>query len=76
MTFDKVKEVIVDTLGCDEEAVVLTAALKEDLNADSLDAVELSMALEEAFGLTIGDEELMAFVTVKDVVDYIEKYQA
>lgn len=73
MTFDKVKEVIVDTLGCDEEAVVLTASLKEDLNADSLDAVELSMALEEKFGLTIGDEDLMAFVTVKDVVDYIEK---
>lgn len=73
MTFDKVKEVIVDTLGCDEEAVVLEAALKEDLNADSLDAVELSMALEEAFGLTIGDEDLMAFVTVKDVVDYINK---
>ncbi|MEE1014931.1 MAG: acyl carrier protein, partial [Lachnospiraceae bacterium] len=63
-------------LGCDEEAVVLTANLKEDLNADSLDAVELSMALEEAFGLTIGDEELMAFVTVKDVVDYIDKNQA
>ena len=76
MTFDKVKEVIVDSLGCDEEAVVLTANLKEDLNADSLDAVELSMALEEAFGLTIGDEELMAFVTVKDVVDYIDKNQA
>lgn len=73
MTFDKVKEVIVDTLGCDEEAVVLTASLKKDLNADSLDAVELSMALEEKFGLTIGDEDLMAFVTVKDVVDYIEK---
>ena len=53
--------------------MVLGAALKEDLNADSLDAVELSMALEEAFGLTIGDEDLMAFVTVKDVVDYINK---
>lgn len=73
MTFDKVKEVIVDTLGCDEEAVVLTASLKEDLNADSLDAVELSMALEEAFGLTIADEDLMEFVTVKDIVDYIDK---
>ena len=73
MTFDKVKEVIVDTLGCDEDAVVLTAGLKEDLNADSLDAVELSMALEEAFGLTIADEDLMEFVTVKDIVDYIDK---
>ena len=73
MTFDKVKEVIVDSLGCDEEAVVLTANLKEDLNADSLDAEELSMALEEAFGFTIADEDLMAFVTVKDIVDYIDK---
>ena len=73
MTFDKVKEVIVDSLGCDEDAVVLTANLKEDLNADSLDAVELSMALEEAFGFTIADEDLMAFVTVKDIVDYIDK---
>ena len=73
MTFDKVKEVIVDSLGCDEEAVVLTANLKEDLNADSLDAVELSMALEEAFGFTIADEDLMAFVTVKDIVDNIDK---
>ncbi len=73
MTFDKVKEVIVDTLGCDEDAVVLTAGLKEDLNADSLDAVELSMELEEAFGLTIADEDLMEFVTVKDIVDYIDK---
>lgn len=73
MTFDKVKEVIVDTLGCDDEAVVLNAELKADLNADSLDAVELSMALEEAFGLTIADEDLMQFVTVKDVVDYIDK---
>ena len=73
MTFDKVKEVIVDTLGCDEDAVVLTAGLKEDLKADSLDAVELSMALEEAFGLTIADEDLMEFVSVKDIVDYIDK---
>ena len=73
MTFDKVKEVIVDSLGCDEEAVVLTANLKEDLNADSLDAVELSMALEEAFDFRIADEDLMAFVTVKDIVDYIDK---
>ena len=73
MTFDKVKEVIVDTLGCDEDAVVLAANLKEDSNADSLDAVELSMALEEAFGLTIADEDLMEFVTVKDIVDYIDK---
>ncbi|MGN0308411.1 MAG: acyl carrier protein [Lachnospiraceae bacterium] len=73
MIFDKVKEIIVDTLGCDEEAVVLTASLKDDLGADSLDAVELNMALEEEFGLSIPDEALVNFVTVKDIVEYIEK---
>ncbi len=73
MIFDKVKEIIMDTLGCDEEAVVLTASLKEDLGADSLDAVELNMALEEEFGLSIPDEALVNFVTVKDIVEYIEK---
>lgn len=72
MTFDKVKEIIVDTLGCDEDAVVLTASLKDDLGADSLDAVELNMALEEEFGLSIPDEALVKFVTVKDIVEYID----
>ncbi|MCI7595667.1 MAG: acyl carrier protein [Lachnospiraceae bacterium] len=76
MTFEKVKEIIVDTLGCDEEAVVLTANLKEDLGADSLDAVELNMALEEEFGLTISDEALVNFVTVQDIVDYISGQSA
>ncbi|MGN0330503.1 MAG: acyl carrier protein, partial [Kineothrix sp.] len=75
-TFEKVKEIIVDTLGCDEEAVVLTANLKEDLGADSLDAVELNMALEEEFGLTISDEALVNFVTVQDIVDYISGQSA
>ena len=68
-----IKEIIVDTLGCDEETVVLNASLKEDLSADSLDAVEISMALEEEFKLSIGDEDLAELVTVKDIVDYIDK---
>ena len=76
MTFEKVKEIIVDTLGCDEEAVVLTADLKEDLGADSLDAVELNMALEEEFNLSISDEVLANFVTVKDIVEYIDSQKA
>ncbi|MCI5584200.1 MAG: acyl carrier protein [Lachnospiraceae bacterium] len=76
MTFEKVKEIIVDTLGCDEEAVVLTADLKEDLGADSLDAVELNMALEEEFNLSISDEVLVNFVTVKDIVEYIDSQKA
>lgn len=72
MTFDKVKEIIVDTLSCDEEKVTLEASLTEDLGADSLDAVELNMALEEAFEISIPDEELANFKSVNDIVTYIE----
>ncbi|MBP3568055.1 MAG: acyl carrier protein [Lachnospiraceae bacterium] len=72
MTFDKVKEIIVDTLSCDEEKVTLEATLSDDLGADSLDAVELNMALEEAFDISIPDEELANFKTVQDIVTYIE----
>ena len=72
MTFERVKETIVDTVNCDEDKVVLEASLKDDLGLDSLDAVELNMALEEAFEISISDEDLMKFVTVKDIVDYID----
>ncbi len=71
--FEKVKETIVSTLGCDADEVTLEASITDDLGADSLDAVEMSMALEEEFGLAIPDEELANFKTVKDIVDYIEK---
>ncbi len=70
--FEKVKETIVSTLGCSADEVTLEANITDDLGADSLDAVEMSMALEEEFGLTIPDEELANFKTVKDIVDYIE----
>lgn len=76
MTLDKVKEVMVDTINCEEEKVVPEARLKEDLGLDSLDAVELSMALEEAFGLSISDEDLGGFVKVSDIVSYIDAQQA
>jgi len=72
MTFEKVKEIIVNTLSCDEEKVTLEASLTEDLGADSLDAVELNMSLEEAFEISIPDEELANFKTVQDIVTYIE----
>ena len=72
MTFEKVKEIIVNTLSCDEEKVTLEASLTEDLGADSLDAVELNMALEEAFEISIPDEELANFKVVQDIVTYIE----
>lgn len=74
MTFDKVKEIIVETINCSQEDVTPEANLKEDLEMDSLDAVELNMALEEAFDLSIPDEDLMAFVTVKDIADYIDSH--
>ena len=76
MLFEKVRDIIVDTINCGEEQITETAALKDDLGMDSLDAMELSMALEEEFGLTIEQEALKDFVTVKDVVDYLEKNAA
>lgn len=57
MIFEKVKGIILDTLSCAEEAITLEATLTEDLGADSLDAVELNMALEEAFEVSIPDED-------------------
>lgn len=72
MTFEKVKEIIVETISCDAEKVTLEAKLADDLGADSLDAVELNMALEEAFSITIEDEELANFVTVGDIVKHID----
>lgn len=74
MTFDKVKEIIVETINCNQENVTPLANLKDDLEMDSLDAVELNMALEEAFDLSIPDEDLMSFVTVKDIADYIDNH--
>ena len=69
--FEKVKEVIIDQLGVAEEAVTNEATFLDDLGADSLDIVELIMALEEAFDIEIPDEEVEKAITVKDVVDYI-----
>lgn len=73
MTFDKVVEIIVENLGVNTEDVKPESKLIEDLGADSLDAVELSMALEDEFGITIEDEEFASLVTVEDVVNYIDK---
>ena len=72
MTFDKVKEIIVDTLSVDEADVTETTNLFEDLEADSLDAVEINMALEDAFGIKIPDEDMGGMKTVSDIVAYID----
>lgn len=72
MTFEKVKEIIVETVNCDADSVVLDAKLGDDLGIDSLDAMEINMALEEAFAISIADEDIVKFVCVKDIVSYID----
>lgn len=75
MVFDKVKEVIVDKLNVDEDKVTMAATITEDLGADSLDVVDLIMALEEEFDIEIPDEEAENIKTVSDIVKYIEDKQ-
>ena len=76
MTFEEMRDIIVETLSCDAEDVTMEATLSEDLGADSLAAVELSMALEEASGVTIEDEDLPKMKTVGDLMAYIESHKA
>ncbi|TCL61281.1 acyl carrier protein [Allofournierella massiliensis] len=70
--FEKVRDIIVDTLSCDADKVTMEATLADDLGADSLDAVELNMALEDNLGVAISDEELANMKTVGDIVNYLE----
>lgn len=75
--FERVKKIIVDQLGVDDSEVVPSASFVEDLNADSLDLVELIMSIEEEFStegasLEISDEDAEKIVTVQDAVDYIK----
>jgi acyl carrier protein len=73
--FEEIKSIIVDVLNCDEDKVVLEASLADDLDADSLDAVELGMAIEENLGVAISDEDLPNIKTVQDLVDYVEEHK-
>lgn len=72
MLFDDVRDVIVETVGCEAAAVTPEACLNEDLGADSLAAMELIMALEEKLDIEIDDAELDQFKTVNDLVSYLE----
>ncbi len=71
----KLKQIVVNQLGVEEAAVIGKAKFIEDLGADSLDIVELVMAMEEAFGIDIPDEEAETIRTVEDAVGYIKKTQ-
>ena len=72
---EKVRQIIVEQLGVDESEVTPTASFNDDLGADSLDTVELVMALEEGFGMEIPDEDAEKIATVKDAISYIEAHQ-
>ena len=72
MIFEKVKGIIVEELGVEENEVTLEANLNDDLGADSLDAVELIMALEDEFDIKVSDEAAQNFKTVHQIVEYIE----
>ena len=75
MEFEKMRDIIVETLGCDAEAVTPAASLSEDLGADSLAAVELVMALEEASGLSIAEEDAAKLKTVGDIRAYRDSHK-
>jgi acyl carrier protein len=71
---ERLKRIIVDQLGVDESEVVPSASFVEDLNADSLDLVELIMSLEEEFQLQISDDDAEKITTVQEAEDYIEEH--
>ena len=75
MVLDQIKKILVETMDIEEEKVTLDAKLKDDLNLDSLDSVELIMSAEEEFGVEIPDEDVMNFKTVNDIVNYIEEHK-
>ncbi|MCI9627179.1 MAG: acyl carrier protein [Clostridia bacterium] len=73
--FERVQEVLADQLGLEENEIKPESKLKEDLGADSLDMVELIMAMEEEFDVEIPDEEAQNIRTVEDAVNYVEQYE-
>ena len=74
-TYDEVKAVIVDLLGVDAKKVTKDARFREDLEADSLDLVELIMAFEDKFGAEISDEDAQQITTVGKAVEFVEAHQ-
>ena len=72
MGFEKVREIIVEQLGVDENDVTMDTHLMKDLEADSLDAVEIIMAIEDEYGIEITDEDAEKFQSVSDLVKFVE----
>ncbi len=71
-TFERVRDIIIDQLGVETDAVTMEANFRDDLEADSLDLVELIMAFEEEFGGDITDEDAKTIITVGDAVHYLD----
>lgn len=72
MIFEKVKEIVAEQLGAEKEDITLETSMMKDLDADSLDAVEIIMELEDEFDVEIPDEDAEAFKSIGDIVEYIE----
>ena len=73
--FEKVKEILIKQLRIKNKEVLPESKIMDDLGADSLDILQLLMTIEDEYGITIPDEELVKFVTVQDVVNYIEEHE-
>ena len=73
MVFEKIRKILADQLEIEESMITIESNLVDELNADSLDIVELIMDLEQEFDISIPDEDLPKVVTVNDIVSYIEK---
>lgn len=75
MIFDTVKKIIVEQLDVDADAVTMDAEIMKDLEADSLDAVEIILAVEEEYGIEIPDEDAEKLSSISDIVNYIEEHK-